>query len=114
MLLWNCDAARAVWSESPRAMQKCAVEANDFSLIFDHLCDRLSVDDLELAAVIAHRIWLRRNQWVFENSFLPPKCLLIGAADSFCSSGWQTLFLLAPPRRILLPYLVGNLPMPIP
>lgn len=81
-VLWNCDVARAVWSESPRAMQKCAVEANDFSLIFNHLCERLSVEDLELAAVIAHRIWLRRNQWVFENSFLPPKCLLKGAADS--------------------------------
>jgi len=40
-VLWSCVAARAVWSESPRAIQKCAVEANEFSSIFSHLCDRL-------------------------------------------------------------------------
>lgn len=56
--LWSCDAARAVWSESPRAIQKCAIEANDFSYIFSHLCERLNDEDLELATVITQRIWL--------------------------------------------------------
>jgi hypothetical protein len=81
-VLWGCDAARSVWSESLRAIQKCAVEANEFNSIFSYLSDRLSQEDLELAAIITQRIWLRRNQWVFENTFMPPKCLLIGACDS--------------------------------
>jgi hypothetical protein len=83
--LWSCEAARAVWSESPRAIQKCAIDAPDFLGIFSHLCDRLELEDLELSAIIAQRLWHRRNQWVFENNFSPPKCLLTGAKESLQS-----------------------------
>jgi len=80
--LWNCDAARAVWSEASRAIQKCAINDSDFFRIFCELYERLEIEDLELAAMIAQRLWHRRNQWVFENKFMPPKCLLDGAEDS--------------------------------
>jgi hypothetical protein len=81
-ILWNCDAARAAWSEAPRVIQKCAINDSDFLRIFCELYERLEFEDLELAAIIAQRLWHRRNQWVFENKFMPPNCLLDGAEES--------------------------------
>jgi hypothetical protein len=81
-VLWGCDATRAVWTESSRAIQKCAIEADEFHNIFSCLSDRLNQEELELATIIAQKLWLRRNQWVFEGTLIPPKCLIIGARDS--------------------------------
>jgi hypothetical protein len=81
-VLWTCDAARAVWAESPRTIQKCAIEAKDFCSILKYLRDRLSQEDLELVAMIAQRLWTRRNQWVFEGTFVNPKCLISSVNDS--------------------------------
>ncbi len=52
-VLWDCDATRAVWTESSRAIQKCAIEADEFSNIFNYLSDRLNQEEIELAAIIA-------------------------------------------------------------
>jgi hypothetical protein len=80
-VLWGCDATRAVWIESSRAIQKCAIEADEFHNILNCLTDRLNQEELELAAIIAQKLWLRRNQWVFKGTLIPPKCLIIGARD---------------------------------
>jgi hypothetical protein len=37
------------------------------------------VEDLELMAVTAHKMWTRRNRLVFGGAILPPRCLMEGA-----------------------------------
>jgi hypothetical protein len=71
--MWTCDAARAIWAESSRAIQKCATEAKDFLSILNDLSDRLAQEELEFVAFIAQKLWTRRNQWVFEGTFVNPK-----------------------------------------
>ncbi|GLT70951.1 hypothetical protein SLA2020_429970 [Shorea laevis] len=39
---------------------------NDFLGILEKLMERLNVDELELVAMIARKIWLYRNSVVFE------------------------------------------------
>lgn len=53
----------------------------DFFRIFTYLCAKLEVQDLELFAVIAHKIWSRQNMVVFGGSVLPPSILLKEAIE---------------------------------
>jgi hypothetical protein len=53
----------------------------DFFKIFAYLCDRLEVEDLELFAIIAHKIWSRRNKVVFGGSVLPHSILIKEATE---------------------------------
>jgi len=74
-VMWSCPASIAVWQEGPRPVQKLAlstVEMDGFGL-FSHLRNRLSEEDLLLSLMVARSIWLRRNSFVFENSFTPPQ-----------------------------------------
>jgi len=50
--------------------------------IFLHLSSRLEATELELAAVMAHKMWTRRNRIVFCGKLLPPKCLMNCARES--------------------------------
>lgn len=48
----------------------------DFLTIFEHLSNRLEVGDMELVAVVAQKIWLRRNKVVFGGAVLDSTCLV--------------------------------------
>jgi hypothetical protein len=74
--LWWCDSAQAVWGNCEGPIQKSSVVAEDFFGIFSYLCARLEKEDLELFAVIANKIWSRRNKVVFGGSLLPPSILI--------------------------------------
>jgi hypothetical protein len=53
MCLWSCDAALAVWANCPRGLGKCTQGAEDFLSILEILSERLELDDLALAAMVA-------------------------------------------------------------
>lgn len=62
-------------------IQKSSTVAEDFFSIFSYICDRLNDGGMELFAMIAHKIWLRRNRLVFGGSVQSPSCLLKGATE---------------------------------
>lgn len=64
-VLWWCATAQAVWGCCGGSINKSVVMKDDFFSIFCYLCDRLDTEELEPFAIIAHRIWLRRNSIVF-------------------------------------------------
>jgi hypothetical protein len=73
--MWSCPTSIAVWQKGPRPVQELTlltVEMDGFGL-FSHLRNRLSEDNLLLSLMVARSIWLRRNSFVFENSFTPPQ-----------------------------------------
>lgn len=80
-ILWGCESTWPVWSNCGGSFQKSIVVADDFINIFGYLCDRLSKEELELFAIIAHKLWLRRNKVVFEGLVLTPSCLIKGARE---------------------------------
>jgi hypothetical protein len=80
-VLWECDAARAIWSLCGGPIQKSSLMVDNFFGIFCYLCNRLEDSDLELFAMLAHKIWIRRNRLVFDGVVLPPNCLLKGAIE---------------------------------
>ncbi|XP_062169087.1 uncharacterized protein LOC133875100 [Alnus glutinosa] len=80
-ILWWCESARAVWGMCGGYLQKSLVVSDDFLSIFEYLCDRLNNEVLELFAVIAYKLWLRRNRAVFDDLLMLPSCLLKGATE---------------------------------
>jgi ribonuclease HI len=79
--LWWCAAAQAIWGCCGGSINKSVVIKDDFFSIFCYLCDRLDTDELELFAIIAHKIWLRRNSMVFGGPISSPSCLMKGAKE---------------------------------
>ncbi|XP_062158594.1 uncharacterized protein LOC133866044 [Alnus glutinosa] len=71
-VLWNCPAARDVWRGDSSLFQKCAWEGCKFMHLFEYCSHRFNRDVLELMAVIAMKIWLRRNSLIFEGFFANP------------------------------------------
>jgi hypothetical protein len=80
--VWLCDAAKAVRSECPPRIQKSSLGNDDFLTLFGSLNGRMDVEDMELFAMVAQRIWFRRNRFVFEEVFTPPNCLIRGAKEA--------------------------------
>jgi hypothetical protein len=62
----------AVWQEGSRRIQKLALVANDGMELVRQFFDKLSLEEVGEALVMARLIWLRRNKVVFEHSFSPP------------------------------------------
>jgi hypothetical protein len=80
-ILWLCDAVRAVWGLCGEPIQKSSMMVDNFFNIFCCLCNRLNDNVLELFAMIAHKIWIRRNRLVFYGLVQPPHCLLKDAIE---------------------------------
>ena len=70
--VWECPAATDVWGGSQIKLQKCPIEIRDFSTLFMEVIRRCSIGEVELFAVLAHRIWLRRNDVVHGGTFTHP------------------------------------------
>jgi ribonuclease HI len=80
--LWSCPAARDVWESHLSCFQKCYCEGATFKSLVEHCMGKMSKEDLELLAVLARRIWLRRNTLVFEGTFVHPDTVCKGRATS--------------------------------
>jgi hypothetical protein len=74
--VWECPAATDVWGGSRIKFQKCPIEGHDFSTIFMEVVRRCSIKEVELFAILARRIWLRRNDVVHGGTFTHPTKLV--------------------------------------
>jgi hypothetical protein len=79
--LWRCLAAGTVWSICTPKLQKGVIRDENFQLIFFSLCNRLDTQEVELMAVVAQKMWHRRNNLVFGGINLQPMYLLKVATD---------------------------------
>jgi hypothetical protein len=61
---WGCPAANDVWGGASRKLQKCDCDKKDFAQIFSEIASKCDKDEVELFAVLARRLWLRRNDVV--------------------------------------------------
>jgi hypothetical protein len=68
-VLWLCPAAQDVWGGNKSSFQKCRSEGTSFVKVFEECLLLFDQDALDLLAVIARKIWLRRNSLVFEGLF---------------------------------------------
>jgi hypothetical protein len=80
-VLWACPAAKDVWTESLKSIHKCSLMSGNFGAIVDMLHDRLEEDQMQLFAVTARLLWLRRNRWVFNGEFQAPAVLMMHAQE---------------------------------
>ncbi|KAG2689722.1 hypothetical protein I3760_09G152300 [Carya illinoinensis] len=74
--LWQCVASSDVWTESSARVQKWSIMEESLMDLIEKMAQNLTTEEMEEVAVVMWRIWLRRNQLVFENSFMPPKQLI--------------------------------------
>jgi len=81
-LIWSCPAAQDVWGSSPLIFQKSCSWGTGFLSTFASFLMCCSNDDLDLLAVLARWIWLRRNTLVFEGTFIHPNIVFKGAVDA--------------------------------
>jgi hypothetical protein len=82
---WACTVEL---SGSPRCVarvpsenSKATSDQTSFLDIFEGLMRRLDAEELDLVASTARQIWLRRNQWVFEEKFSAPYHVYQRAAE---------------------------------
>ncbi|XP_059441702.1 uncharacterized protein LOC132174001 [Corylus avellana] len=80
-ILWSCPSARDTWTESSPQLSKCTSSEVDFLDIMAQLMERLDAEQLQLMAVIARQIWLRRNSVVFGGDLTHPRILIHWAKD---------------------------------
>jgi hypothetical protein len=71
-ILWSCVAARDVWLENMKPIQKSTSDEIDFQHLFVQLYDRLEVEDFQRFGFVARQLWFRRNKAIFEGDFLSP------------------------------------------
>lgn len=81
-ILWDCPSATDVWGACGRKVQKSTGEGNFFIDVMEGMMERCTIEELELHAVIARKIWLRRNTVVYGGVFSHPNVLIQEAVSS--------------------------------
>jgi hypothetical protein len=74
--LWSYPGAQDVWGLGLMCFQNCSLLVDNFALLFDLLSNRLNHDQMTLMAVMARKIWFRRNALIFEGKFAHPKSIV--------------------------------------
>jgi ribonuclease HI len=82
-ILWDCPSASDVWGVCGRKVQKSSGEGSTFIEVLENMIERGTIEDLEFHAVIARKIWFRRNTVVHGGEFSHPNVLLQEAVSSF-------------------------------
>lgn len=71
--LWECPAANDIWFEVGGCVQKWGRTEDDFMLLWGKFMGRMSIKQLEEMAVLLRKVWLRRNEFVFEKKLGCPQ-----------------------------------------
>jgi hypothetical protein len=71
-IVWLCPSAVDVWSCGSRKIQKSTCSNMSFANLFEELVERFDQQQLEVFAVVARCIWLRRNEIVHGKIFTDP------------------------------------------
>lgn len=80
-ILWSCPSARDIWFKCTIKVQKSPSEAADFMSILELLMDRTTMEELQLAVIVARQIWHKRNVVVFGGKFTSPTAILRSAVE---------------------------------
>jgi hypothetical protein len=81
-MLWSCPAARDVWGCGPIKVQKSGITGDDFFEVFRLMVEQYDNDKLDLIAVIARKIWFRRNVVIHRGLFSHPLQVMRGAIQT--------------------------------
>ncbi|KAG6696929.1 hypothetical protein I3842_09G174000 [Carya illinoinensis] len=68
----SCRAAKDIWSQGSRQIQKMSTLCSSFKEVWEHLSKNLQESSLKEVAVIARLIWARRNDFIFGKGFMDP------------------------------------------
>ncbi|XP_042958006.1 uncharacterized protein LOC122293492 [Carya illinoinensis] len=72
-VLWECPAANNLWGNDESCVKKWARSESNFMSLWEKLMDRLHKNQLEEMTVLLRKVWLRRNDWIFEKRMACPK-----------------------------------------
>ncbi|XP_041025384.1 uncharacterized protein LOC121265781 [Juglans microcarpa x Juglans regia] len=81
-VLWLCPAASDVWAESHKATQKWSIMETDLLKLWEGLERKLNKIELEEVAVIMRGLWMRRNNFIFDNKFMNLSSIIRSARES--------------------------------
>ncbi|KAF5458866.1 hypothetical protein F2P56_022864 [Juglans regia] len=70
--IWNYPAAQDVWHQCSTKLQKCHSPKPSIKNLITELEDSGGKEVIEEFAVVARRIWMRRNQFIFQQEFRSP------------------------------------------
>ena len=68
----TCPAAKDVWIEYVKRIQKSPSEEDGFINIFEMLRGQLSEDVLQRVVFVARQVWFRRNKYVVGEELISP------------------------------------------
>jgi ribonuclease HI len=80
--LWQCPAARDVWSAGGKIFQKSWFDGPDFLQVVDSMLKKCDQAEFAQFVSITRRIWLRRNEAIHDGSFLHPNRLIMQAVQA--------------------------------
>ncbi|XP_042974745.1 uncharacterized protein LOC122306382 [Carya illinoinensis] len=79
--LWSCEAARDVWSQCRKKIQKLSLNCVSFKETWGLLSQQLQGEELMEVAVICRSLWTRRNGFIHGKGFMHPNQVLSKALD---------------------------------
>ncbi|XP_042958184.1 uncharacterized protein LOC122293773 [Carya illinoinensis] len=80
--LWVCPATNDIWAVEEGYVQKWGQTEEEFMVFWEKLMDKLSMKKKEEMVVLLRRVWLHRNEFVFEKKLGCPKTLVKTAIES--------------------------------
>jgi hypothetical protein len=81
-VLWECAAMADVWGVCGRQIQKCSSVVNSFTEVMDKFFAIYTLEEVDINAEIARRIWFRRNSVVHGGYFLHPNEVILSATNA--------------------------------
>jgi hypothetical protein len=98
-ILWSCPSAQDVWSCGPTKLQKGIGEGITFVHVVEEMIGRCDLAELEILAVVARKIWFRRNSVVHGGDFIHPTHVFrdaINSLEDFQKANTQDIVLRSP------------------
>ncbi|XP_041017867.1 uncharacterized protein LOC121260078 [Juglans microcarpa x Juglans regia] len=80
-VLWRCVAANDIWNDAASLVQKWNVNEMDFLEFWIRCTETLNEVTLSWVAVMLRKIWLRRNNFLFEGRMIERKRLVLGTNE---------------------------------
>ncbi|XP_042952129.1 uncharacterized protein LOC122289215 [Carya illinoinensis] len=72
-VLWECPAANDIWGQDESGIKKWDRSEKDFLSMWGKLMNRMPKNLLEEVVVLFRKVWLRKNDWLFERRKACPR-----------------------------------------